>query len=103
MHPGIAYSAGLIRPGWAAQFPNGSVVVESVVSIVVRKGNPKNIRWVAGRSGGAGRCGAGRCGEVRCSVVWGRAVWWCGVWCGVVRCGAVRAGGGGCEIGRAHV
>lgn len=35
--------AGLVRPGWQRAFPNGSVVVESVVSIVVRKGNPKNI------------------------------------------------------------
>ena len=35
---------GLIRPDWRAQFPCDSVVVESVVSIVVRKGNPKNIR-----------------------------------------------------------
>ena len=36
--------AGLIRPDWAARFPNKSIVVESVVSIVVRKGNPLNIR-----------------------------------------------------------
>ncbi len=36
--------AGLIRPDWEAQFPNKSIVVESVVSIVVRKGNPLNIQ-----------------------------------------------------------
>eukprot|EP00887_Chlorella_sp_A99_P007787 scaffold20.g7787.t1 len=36
--------AGLIRHGWQSKFSNSSVVVESVVSIVVRKGNPKGIR-----------------------------------------------------------
>lgn len=36
--------AGIIRKDWASQFPHKSVVVESVVSIVVRKGNPKNIK-----------------------------------------------------------
>ncbi|GAB4819353.1 hypothetical protein N2152v2_006399 [Parachlorella kessleri] len=35
---------GLIRPDWATRFPNKSIVVESVVSIVVRKGNPLNIQ-----------------------------------------------------------
>ncbi|KAI3437870.1 hypothetical protein D9Q98_000316 [Chlorella vulgaris] len=36
--------AGLVRDDWAKQFPNDSVVAESVCAIVVRKGNPKNIR-----------------------------------------------------------
>lgn len=36
--------AGLIRPDWPLAFPNNSVVVESLCSIVMRKGNPKNIR-----------------------------------------------------------
>lgn len=35
--------AGLIQPGWEAKFPNRSAVCESVVSIVTRRGNPKNI------------------------------------------------------------
>lgn len=50
--------AGLIRKDWAKQFPHDSVVVESVASIVVRKGNPLNIRgwddltrWVGGQVG----------------------------------------------------
>jgi sulfate transport system substrate-binding protein len=34
----------LLRPDWPTQFPSNSVVVESVCAIVVRKGNPKNIR-----------------------------------------------------------
>ncbi|KAI7842666.1 hypothetical protein COHA_003770 [Chlorella ohadii] len=36
--------AGLIRADWPTAFPNNSIVVESVCAIVVRKGNPKNIR-----------------------------------------------------------
>ena len=36
--------AGLIAPGWQRRFPNRSVVAESVVALVTRKGNPKNIR-----------------------------------------------------------
>ncbi|KAL4451774.1 hypothetical protein ABPG75_007436 [Micractinium tetrahymenae] len=36
--------AGLIRQDWPAAFPNNSIVCESVCAIVVRKGNPKNIR-----------------------------------------------------------
>ena len=36
--------AGLIAPGWQQRFPNRSVVAESVVALVTRKGNPKNIR-----------------------------------------------------------
>jgi len=35
--------AGLIQPGWEGKFPNRSSVCESVVSIVTRRGNPKNI------------------------------------------------------------
>ncbi len=36
--------AGLIHPGWQKRLPNNSVVAESVVAIVTRKGNPKNIK-----------------------------------------------------------
>ncbi|KAL6769205.1 SULP3 [Auxenochlorella protothecoides x Auxenochlorella symbiontica] len=36
--------AGLLDPDWAPRFPHQSIVVESVVSIVTRAGNPKNIR-----------------------------------------------------------
>ena len=36
--------AGLVRNDWPQQFPNNAVVGESLVSIVVRAGNPKNIR-----------------------------------------------------------
>ncbi|KAL4422115.1 hypothetical protein ABPG77_003400 [Micractinium sp. CCAP 211/92] len=36
--------AGLIRQDWPAAFPNNSIVCESVCAIVVRAGNPKNIR-----------------------------------------------------------
>lgn len=58
--------AGLIRQDWPAAFPNNSIVCESVCAIVVRAGNPKNIRgwedlgeqqaWQAanGRWGGGG-------------------------------------------------
>ena len=35
--------AGLINPGWDSKFPNRASPFESVVSIVVRRGNPKNI------------------------------------------------------------
>ncbi len=35
--------AGLIRMDWASCFPNSSVVVESIVAIVTRRGNPKGI------------------------------------------------------------
>ena len=35
--------AGLIEPGWQSKFTNKSIVTESVVSIVVRRGNPKGI------------------------------------------------------------
>lgn len=34
---------GLISPGWAARFPQKSIVCQSVVSIVTREGNPKRI------------------------------------------------------------
>lgn len=36
--------AGLINPGWQQRLPNNSVVAESVVAIVTRRGNPKNIK-----------------------------------------------------------
>ena len=36
-------AAGLLREDWPTQFPNNSVVVESVCALVTRKGNPKNI------------------------------------------------------------
>ena len=35
--------AGLIREGWQQRLPNNAVVAESVVAIVTRPGNPKNI------------------------------------------------------------
>ena len=35
--------AGLINPGWDSKFPNRASPFESGVSIVVRRGNPKNI------------------------------------------------------------
>ena len=35
--------AGLIHPGWQQRLPNNAVVAESVVAIVTRPGNPKNI------------------------------------------------------------
>eukprot|EP00195_Chlamydomonas_chlamydogama_P009412 CAMPEP_0202890210 /NCGR_PEP_ID=MMETSP1392-20130828/709_1 /ASSEMBLY_ACC=CAM_ASM_000868 /TAXON_ID=225041 /ORGANISM="Chlamydomonas chlamydogama, Strain SAG 11-48b" /LENGTH=428 /DNA_ID=CAMNT_0049573747 /DNA_START=132 /DNA_END=1418 /DNA_ORIENTATION=+ len=35
--------AGLIRADWRSLFPNNSVVCETTVALVVRKGNPKNI------------------------------------------------------------
>ena len=36
--------ARLIQPGWEQEFPNDSVVSRSVVAIVTREGNPKNIK-----------------------------------------------------------
>lgn len=36
--------AGLIEPGWQERLPNRAVVAESVVALVTRPGNPKNIR-----------------------------------------------------------
>ena len=36
--------AGLIAPNWRARAPNGAVVAESVVGIVVREGNPYRVR-----------------------------------------------------------
>lgn len=36
--------AGLMDPAWASRFPHNSIVVESVVSIVTRQGNPKGVR-----------------------------------------------------------
>ena len=35
---------GLIKKGWQERAPNGSIVSESHVAIVSRKGNPKNIK-----------------------------------------------------------
>ncbi|CAL8463491.1 g3025 [Coccomyxa elongata] len=35
--------AGLIREGWQQRLPNNAIVAESVVAIVTRPGNPKNI------------------------------------------------------------
>ena len=34
---------GLIKPGWQREFPNGSVITNSVVAFFVRPGNPKKI------------------------------------------------------------
>lgn len=36
--------AGLIRSGWEQEFPNEGIVTQSVVAIVTRDGNPKNIQ-----------------------------------------------------------
>ena len=36
--------AGLIRRDWQQRLPNRSVVSESVVAVVTRKGNPRNVR-----------------------------------------------------------
>ena len=36
--------SGLIKPGWQQRAPNNSIVAESVVAIVTRKGNPKRVR-----------------------------------------------------------
>ncbi|KOP25784.1 sulfate-binding protein [Hapalosiphon sp. MRB220] len=36
--------AGLIQPGWEKEAPNDAVVTRSVVALVTRPGNPKNIR-----------------------------------------------------------
>jgi sulfate transport system substrate-binding protein len=36
--------AGLIRPGWERELPNNSIVTTSVVALITRPGNPKNIR-----------------------------------------------------------
>ncbi|MCP6759660.1 MAG: sulfate ABC transporter substrate-binding protein [Fischerella sp. CENA71] len=36
--------AGLIQPGWEKEAPNEAVVSRSVVALVTRPGNPKNIR-----------------------------------------------------------
>jgi sulfate/thiosulfate transport system substrate-binding protein len=36
--------ANLIKPDWNEQFPNGAIVAQSVVAIVTRPGNPKNIQ-----------------------------------------------------------
>lgn len=72
--------AGLLDPDWAPKFPHQSIVVESVVSIVTRAGNPKNIRgWddlircvvvgVWGREGGCRHTDPGD----RCQVRGGAA------------------------------
>jgi sulfate transport system substrate-binding protein len=36
--------AGLIQPGWEQKAPNEAIVSKSVVAIVTREGNPKNIK-----------------------------------------------------------
>ncbi len=36
--------AGLIEPGWEKEVPNEGIVSKSVVAIVTREGNPKNIK-----------------------------------------------------------
>lgn len=36
--------AGLIQPGWQEEFPDSSIVSRSVVAIVTREGNPKNVK-----------------------------------------------------------
>jgi sulfate/thiosulfate transport system substrate-binding protein len=36
--------AGLIEKGWAAEFPNQSIVAQTVAAIVTQPGNPKNIK-----------------------------------------------------------
>lgn len=36
--------AGLIQPGWEKEAPNNAIVSKSVVAIVTRPGNPKNIK-----------------------------------------------------------
>jgi sulfate/thiosulfate transport system substrate-binding protein len=39
--------AGLIDPGWEAEYPNSGVVTKSVVALVTQAGNPKGIKdWV---------------------------------------------------------
>ena len=35
---------GLIQPGWEQEFPNDSIVTRSVVDLLTREGNPKNIQ-----------------------------------------------------------
>lgn len=36
--------AGLIDPGWEGEYPNSSIITNSVVALVTRPGNPKQIR-----------------------------------------------------------
>jgi sulfate/thiosulfate-binding protein len=36
--------AGLIDPGWQQEYPNGGIVSSSVAALIVRDGNPKNIK-----------------------------------------------------------
>jgi sulfate/thiosulfate-binding protein len=36
--------AGLIEPGWEKEFPNNSIITNSVVALFVRPGNPKKIK-----------------------------------------------------------
>lgn len=36
--------AGLINPGWEKELPNDAIVTKSVVALVTRSGNPKQIR-----------------------------------------------------------
>ncbi|MEP0913557.1 sulfate ABC transporter substrate-binding protein [Leptolyngbya sp. GB1-A1] len=36
--------AGLIESGWEKELPNDSIVTKSVIALVTREGNPKNVR-----------------------------------------------------------
>jgi sulfate/thiosulfate transport system substrate-binding protein len=36
--------AGLIDPGWEAEYPNSGIVTKSVVALVTQEGNPKGIK-----------------------------------------------------------
>lgn len=36
--------AGLIQPGWEQELPNGAIAHKSVAALVLREGNPKNVK-----------------------------------------------------------
>lgn len=36
--------AGLIQPGWEKQFPHNGIVSRSVAALIIRDGNPKNLK-----------------------------------------------------------
>jgi sulfate transport system substrate-binding protein len=40
----ILVEAGLVKSGWAERLPNRASPASSVISVIVRKGNPKNIK-----------------------------------------------------------
>lgn len=44
--------AGLIEPGWEQEFPNDSIVSGSVAALIIRKGNPRNIKTWSDLTGG---------------------------------------------------